>query len=169
MKTFFEPFKDSFIMKVITAIIAFLLSFSGLAQSNNIEIPAYKPRNQKLYTKIVSLDSIYFNAYNTCDMKKQGEMYSEEIEFFHDKGGLSDSKQEILKSIKKNICNKVTRTLVAGSIEVYEIPDYGAIEMGYHTFYNKEEPDAKQTPTRFIIVWKKGEKKWKIKKVISLH
>jgi hypothetical protein len=31
------------------------------------------PHNQGLYDTIVYLDSIFFNAYNTCDMELQAE------------------------------------------------------------------------------------------------
>jgi hypothetical protein len=40
------------------------------------------------------------------------------------------SKQGILMR-RKNICGKVTRELVKGSIEVYPIKDYG-VEIGLH-------------------------------------
>ena len=166
MDSFFRFFKNSIFLKFI---IGFLLFFYSLITNAQDEIPTYKPENKELHQKIKQLDSIYFNAYNTCDMKKQASFYSEEIEFFHDRGGLTTSKNEILSSIKKNICNKVTRTLVEGSIEVYPIKDYGAIEIGYHKFFNKEEPNAKSVPSKFIIVWRQLEKKWVITKVISLH
>jgi hypothetical protein len=38
---------------------------------------------------------------------------------------LTTSKQEILDATKQNICGKVTRELVKGSVEVYSIKDYG--------------------------------------------
>jgi len=59
--------------------------------------------------------------------------------------------------------------LVEGSIEVYPIKDYGAIEIGYHKFYNNQEPNAKPNASKFIMVWKNEEEKWFISKVISLH
>jgi len=133
------------------------------------EVPKYKVTNAKLHKEIVKMDSIYFTAYNTCDMKTQAAIYNENIEFFHDKGGLQTGKKQLLKSLKENICNKVTRTLIKGSVEVYPIHNYGAIQIGYHKFYNKEEPEAKSIPSKFIITWKKEEKTWTITKVISLH
>jgi hypothetical protein len=102
-------------------------------------------------------------------MEKQKEIYAEEIEFFHDKSGLSTSKSDILAATENNICGKVTRTLVEGSIEVYPIHDYGAVEIGYHKFFNNQEPDAISNPSKFIILWKKEMENWKITKVISLH
>jgi hypothetical protein len=60
------------------------------------------------------------------------------LEFYHDKGGLTTSKQEILDATKQNICGKVTRELVKGSVEVYSIKDYGAVEIGLHKFHNNQ-------------------------------
>ena len=122
-----------------------------------------------LYHTIVEMDSIYFTAYNNCDMKKQAELYDEDLEFYHDKGGLVTSKQDILESLEKNICGKVTRELVAGSIEVYPIPGFGAVQMGMHKFHNNQEPDAVSVASKFITIWKEDDDVWKITRVISLH
>ncbi|GAA4299064.1 nuclear transport factor 2 family protein [Nibribacter koreensis] len=132
-------------------------------------ISAYKPDDLALYKTIASLDSTYFTAYNSCNMAKQAEMYSEDIEFFHDRGGLMTSKKDLLASIEKNICGKVTRTLVKGSLEVYPISGYGAVEIGYHSFYNNQEPDAPMHPSKFIMMWHFKDGQWKITKVVSLH
>lgn len=122
-----------------------------------------------LLSTIVKMDSIYFTAYNTCDMATQAELYDEDLEFYHDKGGLSTSKQDILRSIEENICGKVTRELVKGSIEVYPIHGYGAVEIGMHKFHNNQEPDAISVPSKFITIWKQKGDKWLISRVISLH
>ena len=149
-------------------ILISLFFFFQHAYTQELSIK-YEPKDLELYHTIASMDSIFFNAYNNCDMDKQDEIYSEDIEFFHDIGGLSTSKKEILESTKNNICGKVSRTLVPESLEVYPIKDYGAVEMGYHKFFNNQEPDAESTPMRFIIIWKNDHDSWKIKKVISLH
>jgi hypothetical protein len=126
-------------------------------------------QDKELYNTVVKLDSVFFDAYNKCDLSKQAEFYSDSIEFYHDKGGLSTSKTEILESIKKNVCGKVTRELVKGSIEVYPIPGYGAVEMGLHMFHNSQEKDHKPHSSKFIIIWQNKNGKWIISRVISLH
>ena len=160
-------FKGNFFLKILTFIYTFLISLFMNGQVK--EIPKYQPSNIDLYNQIVKMDSIYFNAYNTCDIKTQADIYHEDIEFFHDKGGLTTSKEGLLKSLKENICGKVTRTLIKGSIEVYPINNYGAVEIGYHKFFNKQEPNQKSIPSKFIAIWKKENNLWKITKVISLH
>ena len=155
------------VLTYFTTILLLLLSCLAKAQIN--EIPKYKSSDVKLHNEILQMDTKYFNAYNTCDMETQADIYDEDLEFFHDKGGLSTSKSDLLKALKENICNKVTRTLIKGSVEVYPIKDYGAIQIGYHKFYNKEEPNAKSIPSKFIVIWNKKNDNWKMTKVISLH
>jgi hypothetical protein len=122
-----------------------------------------------LYKTVVKLDSTFFHAYNTCDLGKQRSFYSDSIEFFHDRSGLETSKEKILAATERNICGKVTRELVAGSIEVSPLPGYGAVELGMHMFHNKQEPNATPHQSRFVIIWKNTNGNWTITKVISLH
>ena len=129
----------------------------------------YKAESRELYETILKLDSIYWKAYNTCDMQAQADMYADSLEFYHDKGGLMTSKQQVLDGIKNNVCDKVTRELLPGTIEVYPIAGYGAVEMGLHKFHNKLEPGTPSQPGRFIIVWQQTGDKWKMKRIISLH
>ncbi|WP_339657220.1 nuclear transport factor 2 family protein [uncultured Maribacter sp.] len=125
--------------------------------------------NEELYDTIIELDKTYFTAYNECDMKTQSELYDEDIEFYHDMGGLATDKVELLKSIEKNICGKVTRTLIEESVEVHPIKDFGAVQIGMHKFYNNQEPNAISKPSKFIVIWKKTDSKWLMSRVISLH
>ena len=108
-----------------------LSPFYAISQATPTEAyQPYKPDNKKLYDTIVYLDSVFFNAYNTCNMELQADFYADDIEFYHDQGGLMTSKQELLDAIRRNICGKVNRELVKGSVEVYPIGTYGAVEMG---------------------------------------
>lgn len=121
MNSFLEPFKNSFIFKVILFIAMFFYNYVFNAQVN--EIPKYQASNTALHKEILKMDSIYFTAYNTCNIKTQASIYADDLEFFHDKGGLSTDKKALLEALKKNICNKVTRSLIKGSVEVYPIHD----------------------------------------------
>lgn len=132
----------------------------------------YQPDDQQLHDTIVKLDSIFFAAYNTCavNLETYASFYADSIEFYHDKGGLMNVKEEIVTSTKQYVCGKVTRELVKGSIEVYPIKDYGAIEMGLHKFHNNTDPSsANSRAGKFIIIWQHKNNQWKITKVVSLH
>jgi hypothetical protein len=158
-------------MKKICYVWILLVAGGAVNAQKNVgnTVYAYKPDSQELYDAIVKMDSIFFDAYNNCKMDVQEQIYSDTIEFYHDKGGLMTSKQGILDATKKNICGKVVRTLVPGSVEVYPIAGFGAIEIGLHRFFNKQEPDAPQHDSKFIMIWKKVGKEWKITRVVSLH
>lgn len=160
-------FTGNLFWKIVLLFWSLLASLFTSAQVS--EIPNYTPKDIELHNTIVKMDSIFFNAYNNCDIETQRKLIDEDLEFYHDNGGLATSKEEILAALKKNICNKVTRTLTKGSIEVYPIPGYGAVQMGYHKFFNKLEPNAKSVPSKFVTIWKKGNNTWTITRVISLH
>ena len=151
-------------------IIVLITACSATKNNKGNLAEPYKPESKELYDTIVYLDSVLFEAYNTCKLEVFDKYFSEDIEFYHDKGGLTISKKELLQSLKNNICGKVTRELVKGSIEVYPIHNYGAVQMGSHMFHNNQEPAG--TPSRigkFVHTWQHKNGEWKITRVISLH
>jgi hypothetical protein len=148
-------------------LISLCTSMTASAQSQDTYV--YKPQSQALYNTIVQMDSIYFSAYNACDMDKQAAIYADSIEFYHDGSGLQTSKKALLSAIKENICGKVSRELVKGSIEVYPIPNFGAVEIGLHRFINHAENNAVSKPDKFVVIWRYKNGQWQITRVISLH
>jgi Domain of unknown function (DUF4440) len=123
-----------------------------------------------LYGTIYLMDSIFFEAFNTCDTTKSKSLFTKDLEFYHDVGGLTNFVQN-LESIRYR-CNgttKVRRELVTGSLEVYPIKNYGAIEIGRHRFYytavGKEE--KLDGTFKFIHIWVHKSNGWQISRVIS--
>ncbi len=55
-------------------------------KKNNTVAELYKPDDKSLYDSIVYLDSVLFEAYNTCKLDRFEKYISENIEFYHDKG-----------------------------------------------------------------------------------
>ena len=153
-----------FTMMIFT-IVVFSFAFTSLSSKTT----AVQPVASTLYDTIVSMDSLWEYAYNHCRADIMNDVISEDLEFYHDRGGVVTSKEVIMEALKKNICNKVTRELKQGSIEVYEIPGYGAVEMGQHGFHNVAEPDEKIHFSKFVHLWKRENKRWRITRVISLH
>lgn len=157
----------------IRYVYLYLFIFLSAACRTSVEKHSisYKPDDQQLYDTIVAMDSLFFSSYNACadDLDRYASFYSDSIEFYHDKGGLMTSKSAIVESTKKYVCGKVKRELVQGSIEVYPIHDYGAVEIGLHKFHNNTEKDINPEAGRFTIIWKLKKDGWKITRVISLH
>ncbi len=153
------------------ALVFCSLVFSACSNSADNKVKTvYSPDSKDLYDSIVSMDSVFFTAYNDCDLGKMASLISEDLEFYHDRGGLMTSKDSVLEAIKNNICGKVTRELVKGSIEVYPIAGYGAVEMGQHFFHNNQEPEpAEHKIGKFVQLWKHENGQWRLTRIISLH
>lgn len=160
----------------LLCLLLVALSFSCQDSTEKATVPdhqtpffEYIPDDPALFEEIKAMDKLFFTAYNTCDLDTQAKIFADDIEFFHDQGGLITSKEAIMQGTKDNICGKVQRELVDGTVEVYPIKDYGAIQIGYHKFYNNQEPDAVSKPSKFISTWRKEGENWRLAKVISLH
>jgi ketosteroid isomerase-like protein len=159
--------KKSISVSLVVLMMSLCTGSTIFAQNQDSYV--YKPQSQELYNAIVQMDSVYFSAYNACDMDKQAAIYADSIEFYHDGSGLETSKKDLLAAIKQNICGKVTRVLVKGSIEVYQIPNFGAVEIGLHRFINHAENNNVSRPDKFIVIWRHQNDQWHITRVISLH
>jgi hypothetical protein len=116
------------------------------------------------------MDSIYFDTYNTCNLEKMASLMADTMEFYHDRGGLTTSKKDFIEAIHNNICGKVNRRLVPGSLEVYPIHGYGAVLIGYHQFFNHAEPALGWSkPDKYIAIWRNQNGRWQLTRVVSLH
>jgi ketosteroid isomerase-like protein len=121
-----------------------------------------------LFQKIQALDAQLFDAYNRCDLNKFGSMLADDLEFYHDIGGFARGRQATVDGVKNNICGKVTRELVPGTLEVYPIANYGAVEIGVHRFHHpgddKSQPGGE---AKFVHVWQNKDGVWTVTRVIS--
>ena len=128
-----------------------------------------EPAPEELARTIASLDAALFGAFNSCDLEKVGSYFAEDCEFFHDKGGLMTSRASVVEAVKNNICGKVRRELVPGSIEVWAVPGYGAIQTGSHRFYelNNGKPNEPVGIAKFLHIWQQKDGAWKITRVVS--
>jgi uncharacterized protein (TIGR02246 family) len=129
---------------------------------------AQAPAPEPLYKTIQTLDAQLFDAYNKCDLEKLGSFFTDDLEFYHDKTGLSRGRQSLIEGVKNNICGKVTRELVAGTLEVYPIANYGAVEIGVHRFHHPgHESNDSVGEAKFVHLWQNKDGAWKITRVIS--
>jgi hypothetical protein len=121
-----------------------------------------------LFQTIAAQDKALFDAYNTCDLPTLGAMVTDDLEFYHDKTGLAVGRSGFVESIKNNICGKVRRELVPGTLEVYPLAGYGAVEIGVHRFLHPWAQDHGVVgEAKFVTVWQNKGGSWKIARVIS--
>ena len=126
------------------------------------------PPTDDLYKTIAGLDTAIFDAYNRCDLDKLGSMVSEDLEFYHDQTGLSVGRKTFVEAIKANICDKVHRELVAGTLEVYPLKGYGAVEMRVHRFTHPKDVDpGPGGEAKTVMLWQEKDGAWTLTRVIS--
>jgi len=124
--------------------------------------------DDELFRTIASLDTAVFDAFNRCDLPTFGRFFIDDLEFYHDKDGLMRSRQSLLDAVKANICGKVRRELVPGTLEVHPMDGYGALEIGVHRFHHPGRDDTEPVGEgKFIHLWQKTDAGWKITRVIS--
>lgn len=142
--------------------------FPGHAPSQTAP-PLDKIQNQQeLERAVTALDAALFDAYNRCDLEKFASFIDENVEFYHDQGGVTLGRTALTDAVKKNICGKVTRELVSGSLKVYPMKGYGAVEEGDHHFHHPGHEDTESVGEgKFIHLWQFKDGAWKITRVIS--
>lgn len=140
-----------------------LLAATMVSAQEDKPIPASELRNE-----ILKQDSLLFEAFNKRDVETFQDFLSKELEFFHDKGGLTgfDHSVSYLKGLAEKD-NGVKRELKIASLEVFPIPGYGAMQIGSHTFCHPGNGKSECGTFKFVHIWKQQEGKWKLTRVIS--
>ncbi len=154
---------------------AFIILFACLALTTAARAQAAKdsPAPRELYDRVAALDAVMFDAYNRCDIDKVGTLFTEDLEFYHEKGGLTLTRDATLAVMRKNLCAgggyHLRRELVQGSMEVRPINNYGAVQTGEHRFYlsQKGEKEALDGICKFVMLWRKTGDEWRVSRVIS--
>lgn len=129
-----------------------------------------------MFKNLKAMDSLVFEeGFNKCKLGVYTDIIADDIEFYHDKGGITKGKEDFIASVKNNICesaNKVRRELEKGSLQVYPLYEnkilYGAIQHGRHTFFIQENGRWKRgSSARFTHLWVLEKQQWKLKRVLS--
>ncbi|PSK94404.1 nuclear transport factor 2 family protein [Taibaiella chishuiensis] len=132
--------------------------------------------SDSVYKKIVSLDSLVFEeGFNKCNHSFYDEIIAEDLEFYHDLGGITQGRADFIRSVKNNICGgkeKMKRSL--DHMKVYPLKDkgkiYGAVQEGLHSFYIRSKNDWTKTGSaRFVHLWLYDGTHWQLKRVLSYN
>jgi hypothetical protein len=114
------------------------------------------------------MDKTLFDAFNNRDTATFNKLFTKDLEFYHDKGGLTNYEYTVKSLVSTaSLNNGLRRELVPGSLEVYPIPNYGAMEIGAHTFCHTENGKLDCGTFKFVHIWKKVGNEWKITRVVS--
>lgn len=137
-------------------------------------------RTSDLYQTLRAKDSVLFKiGFNKCDLKQSAALMANDLEFYHDKSGVTYSKGEFVSVMQSGLCkpnnpNKIYRFLVEKSMEVYPLYDngklYGALQNGVHYFSPQESLTFEESDNaaRFSHLWiLQDNGQWLLKRVIS--
>jgi hypothetical protein len=129
-----------------------------------------------LTATILHLDSLFWRTYNQCDTVGFKEFFTPDVEFYHDKGGVTLGIDSLVLSMK-NLCRnpgyRLRREAVEGTIHVYPMAKngviYGAIISGEHVFYilEKDKPERLDGHAIFTHLWLLKNNQWKMARVLS--
>jgi D-alanyl-D-alanine carboxypeptidase len=117
---------------------------------------------------VLAADERLFAAYNRRDLAGMAAVFSERLEFFHDKGGLSNYADNLraFENIFKNN-EPVRRDRVAADQEVFALGSFGAFHSGSHRFcLTTRQPESCQT-YRYANVWERTPQGLRLLRVIS--
>ncbi|MFV8362069.1 nuclear transport factor 2 family protein [Flavobacterium sp. ZT3P35] len=149
--------------KILFTLALLFIQNIAIAQEKKVA-----PTSDELYREIEQMDEIMFNAFNDKDFEKFKSLFTSDLEWFQDNGGLLayDTVFTNFSNMFKNE-NRLTRKLVKGTLEVHPIKDYGAIETGIHEFRHMENGKEEIGTFKFLMIWQKKDNQWKISRVVS--
>ena len=157
-------------MKLILVVMVGLAAtgLSGEVASEAESQSDARPASQGLYDEIKHMDAALSDAFNAHDISKLKALFADDLEFYQDDEGLVRYEQTV-KDFESLFAqdNRMRRNLVDGSLEVYPIKDYGAIELGTHQFCHVENGKDECGSFKFVHVWRKDDAGWKISRVVS--
>lgn len=124
--------------------------------------------NGALFKEIYAMDSLLFTAFNNRDIEPIKQLFSRDLEFYHDKGGLSGYDQNIQQlSANFQAGNSPHRELLKETMEVYPVPGYGAIQYAEHRFCHPENGKMDCGTFKFVHIWHQENGKWQLARVVS--
>nr|WP_305889090.1 nuclear transport factor 2 family protein [Parvularcula maris] len=119
---------------------------------------------------------VFRAAFETCDVAVLKRLMTEDLEFYHDKGGKTDTLDGFIESVVPGCKEqragkrpKVDRVLYPETVQVRTLGDWGVMQTGKHGFYGPDEKGERilYETGLFTHLWKKDGDGWKIARVIS--
>ncbi len=130
--------------------------------------PADAPREEALEATIAALDGAVFDAFNHCgdpaQLRKHAGFFAPDVEFYHDTGGVTWTREAMIANTAKYACGHYTRELA--SLHVSPVKDFGAIARGVHRFCQVDTGRC-NGEADFAMIWRRHDGQWQITRVLS--
>jgi hypothetical protein len=123
--------------------------------------------------EVLRADAMFWTAYNHCDMTSVGNLLTADVEFYHDKTGLTTSRKGVVDSLRSGPCAsqalRLRREAVQGSLAFHPLAGGYALLSGRHRFYVTEAgtPERLDGQAEFTTVWKSEAGQWRMHRVMS--
>lgn len=117
-------------------------------------------------SRVRAADDRFWNAYNACDMEAMADLITDDVEFYHDRTGLTVSREALIASLRKGPCGSpgmhLRREAVEGSLAFRPLKGGYAIVSGTHRFHVQEtgKPEHLDGQAEFTSVWKLPVLRW---------
>ncbi len=138
-------------------------------------LPALAEDKNAWQAPILKLDTAYWQAFNSAQPAGMNVHLAEDVEFYHDRGGILIGKAALSKvnNGMKTSDSRVRRELIPDTMKLYPLYRgeqlYGAIMTGEHQFFvrlpKKDEQLAGKAYFTHLLLLKKGQ--WKIARIYS--
>jgi hypothetical protein len=103
---------------LISVII--LAALSSCATFTSSTHPEVNQATEALFDTVSALDAAVFDSFNNCNspeqLQRHASYFAPDVEFYHDTGGVTWTRQEMLANTEKYVCGKwqITRVLSFG-------------------------------------------------------
>lgn len=157
-------------MKGLCLFISLLIMILG---SDNLYAQS---KNQNLSSIILERDSVFWTAYNQCDIPGMRNLFTDDLEFYHDRGGITRGLENLMAVTKNNLCSnqnfKLRREGLKRTYQVFPMTSnnavYGAILSGEHLFYIVENGGERlDGRAKFTHLWIVKDNVWKMSRILS--
>ena len=158
-----------FLTTILIIFTAFCFSSFTVKETVNKETSQTDtPTSGPLYNEIAHLDTLMFDAFNSRKIDKLKQFFDASLELYQDNIGVRNYNETIQAFTNLFKLDYVlTRKLVPGSMEVYPVKGYGAIQTGKHIFSHIENGKYQEGTFKFMQIWQKKEGVWRVTREIT--
>ena len=123
--------------------------------------------------EVRAADARYWQAFNSCDLRAMEDLFTDDVEFYHDRTGLTASKAAVIESLRKGPCNSpalhLRREETKGSVRFHPLAGGFALLSGTHRFHVTDagKPEHLDGQAEFTNLWQSVDGHWRMRRVFS--
>ena len=136
--------------------------------------PASPTDNAPARSEVEAADTAFWTAFNRCDGAAMAAEFTADVEFYHDKTGLTVGRAAVVKSMIDGPCGdpahiRMRREAVADSERFTPLAGGFAMLSGRHRFLASRNGGdfGHETIADYVELWQKTASGWQMRRVIS--